>query len=104
MKMCGMLQKPAARAVTHPSCCGVQAQPRARARTLPTSPLTMQAFDSAVGPGFGRPGNLLAHSGRDLLRRGTVADERGAAHVARLMRGEGPRAVHGLAVVPHHQV
>src|SRR3989442_2607001 len=34
----------------------------------------------------------------------TVALERRAAHVARLVDRERPGAVHGLAVVPHHQV
>src|SRR5713101_3720130 len=33
-----------------------------------------------------------------------VADERGAAHVARLVRREGPGTVHRATVVPHHQV
>src|SRR5438094_670239 len=32
------------------------------------------------------------------------ADERGAAHVARLVHGERPRPTHGAAVVPHHEV
>src|SRR6185295_9731115 len=34
----------------------------------------------------------------------SVADERGTAHVARLVGGERARAVHGLAVVPHDQI
>src|SRR6266852_3270667 len=34
----------------------------------------------------------------------SVAAERGATHVARLVRREGPGAVHGLTVVPHHQI
>src|SRR5262245_13187496 len=43
-------------------------------------------------------------SGRGLDRRWAVAHERGATHVARLMDGEGPRAMHGLAVVPHDKI
>src|SRR2546427_90749 len=33
-----------------------------------------------------------------------LAHERGAAHVARLVHGERPGAVHGTTVVPHHEV
>src|SRR5207245_6320042 len=35
---------------------------------------------------------------------GRLAYERGAAHVARLVHGERPGAVHGTTVVPHHEV
>src|SRR6266849_10404997 len=45
----------------------------------------------------GRSGGGLRH-GR------SVAAERGATHVARLVRREGPGTVHGLTVVPHHQI
>src|SRR2546427_1502436 len=40
----------------------------------------------------------------DLSHGRLVAGKRGAAHVARLVRGKGPGAMHGSTVVPHHQV
>jgi hypothetical protein len=39
-----------------------------------------------------------------LRDRWAIAGEGGAAHVARLLGGERAAAVHGLAVVPHHQI
>src|ERR1700686_4103301 len=49
----------------------------------------------------GRRGKFLRRLLRD-RRRG--AGHRGAAHVARLRLVVAPHAVHGLAVVPHHEI
>src|SRR6266436_6969215 len=48
---------------------------------------------------------VQGRAGSGHLRRGrALAGQRGAAHVALLVGGEGPAAMHGATVVPHHEV
>src|SRR5262249_56978591 len=66
---------------------------RARAELTLTPALSLSEGEGAADPLRG-----------GLFRGRPVAHQGGAPHVARFVRREGARAVHGLAVVPHHEV
>src|SRR5690242_20033445 len=70
-------------------------------RPLPSSSINLEYY-SARGR-FKRCAKML--SGRlGLLSRHRLAGDGGAAHVARLRVVETAHPMHGLPVVPHHQV
>src|SRR5215470_7371991 len=67
-------------------------------------PAAARERDAAIAAGpIGSPTSFPELRG-GLSDGRTVAPERRAAHVTRLVDRERPGAMHGLTVVPHHQV